>query len=117
MSMKTYTKIKSCLTSKYYNNENDLVVGKMKDETIGVLLKRFVGSKSKLHTFVTEDNHDSKQVKGINDIFVNDELKYEDYKNVLLNRSYMKHEMNRNQSKNHNIALYRIKKGFFVFLR
>ena len=35
---------------------------------------------------------------------VDHELKYKDYKNVLFNRSYMRHEMNRIQSKDHNIG-------------
>ena len=29
--------------SKYYNNSNKLVVGKMKDETAGVAIEEFVG--------------------------------------------------------------------------
>ena len=29
--------------SKYYNNSNKLVVGKMEDETAGVVIKEFVG--------------------------------------------------------------------------
>ena len=36
-----------------------------------------------------------KKQKKINKNVVDDELKYEDYKNVLFNRSYMRHEMNR----------------------
>ena len=63
MFMRTYTKIKN---SKYYNGANNLVVGKAKDETSGVHIKGFVGIKSKMHTFVTEGNHESKKEKGIN---------------------------------------------------
>ena len=37
-------------------------------------------------------------------------IKYEDYKNVLSNKSYTKHEMNRIQSKDHDIRSYRTKK-------
>ena len=43
---------------------------------------------------------------------VDDKLKYEDYKHVLLNRSYMRHEINRIQSKDHNNRLHRINKKF-----
>ena len=43
---------------------------------------------------------------------VDDKLKYEDYKHVLLNRSYMRHEMNRIQNKDHNNRLHRINKHF-----
>ena len=82
--------------SKYYNDANNLVVGKMKEKASGVPIEGFKRLKSK--------------VKGINKNFVDDELKYEDYKNIFFNRSYMKHEMNRIQSKNHSIGLYRINK-------
>ena len=74
MFMKTSAKIKSYLTlvcsnyskySKYYNNANNLVVGKMKGETCCVLIKRFVGLKSKMYTFITEDNHESEISKAL----------------------------------------------------
>ena len=39
-----------------------------------------------------------------------DKLKYEDYKNVLFNRSYMRHGMNRIPTKYHDIGTYRINK-------
>ena len=32
----------------------------MKDETCGVPIKGFVRLKSKMYTFITEDNHESK---------------------------------------------------------
>ena len=80
----------------------------MKDEISDVSIKGFVGLKSEIHTFITEDNHESKKANNINKNIFNDELKYEDYKNILFNRSYMRHEMNRIQSKCHNMGSYRI---------
>ena len=76
--------------SSYYNNLNNLVIGKMKDETFGICK--------------------CKKAKGININLVDDEMKYKDYKNVLFNRSFMRYEMNRIQSKDHNIGTYRINK-------
>ena len=71
--------------SKYYNNANNLVIGEMKDETCGIPIKGFVGLKSKM-SFIKKENHGSKKAKDIFENIVDDELKYEDYKNVLLNR-------------------------------
>ena len=82
----------------------------MKDETSGLPIKGFLGLKSKSYTFITEENHETKKAKTINKAVANDELKYEDYKNVLFNRSYMRQDMNRIQSKNQNIGSYRINK-------
>ena len=48
---------------------------------------------------MTGDNHYCKYVKSINKKTVNDKLKHKDDKNVLHNRSYMRYEMSRIQSK------------------
>ena len=48
-----------------------------------------------MYTFITEDSHESKKAKVINENVVDDELKYEVCENVLFNRSYMRHGMNR----------------------
>ena len=49
--------------SKYYNNENNLVAGKVKDETCGVSIKGLLELKSKIYNFITKDNHESKKSK------------------------------------------------------
>ena len=79
-------------------------------------IKAFLGLKSEMYSFITEHNHQSKRAKDINKNVVADELKYEDYKIVLLDRSYTRHEMNRILSKDHNIASYRIN-NFFCLLK
>ena len=48
---------------KYYNDANNLVIGKMKDETCCMPVKGFAGLRSKMHTFITEDNNESKKAK------------------------------------------------------
>ena len=42
--------------SKYYNGGNNLVAGKMKDETCGVPLKGFERLKSKMYPFITKQS-------------------------------------------------------------
>ena len=85
----------------------------MKDETCDVTIKDFEALKSKNYknqTFITEGNHGSKKAIGIIKNVLADKLKYLDYKNVLLNRSYMRHEMNRILSRGHNIGLCSVNK-------
>ena len=94
--------------SKYYNNTNDLFVGKMKNETWGVPIKGFVGLKSKIYAFITEENYESKKAKSINKNAVDDELKYKEYKIPFFNRPHISHEMNRIQSKDHNTGLFKL---------
>ena len=54
--------------------------------TCDLPMKGFLGLKSKCYFFITEDNYESKKAKCIIEN-VADELKYEDYKNVLFNKS------------------------------
>ena len=66
----------------------------MKDETCGLSIKGFAGLESKMYTFITEVSHESKEAKGVNKNVVDGKLKYEDYKNALISKSYMRHERN-----------------------
>ena len=99
---------------QYYNNTNNLVVGKIKYETCGLPIKGFVGLKSKIHTFIRKDNHKSKKAKDINRNVIDNEVKYESYNNVLFNSSSMRYELNRIQSKDHNIGLCRFVLIIFI---
>lgn len=65
----------------------------MKDETWGMPVECFVGLKAKMYTYITEEDHERK--KSIHKNIIDDTLKYEDYKNIMSNVSYMRHETNR----------------------
>ena len=43
--------------SKYYDNSNKLVVGKMKDETAGIAIQEFVGLKPKMYSYLENYNN------------------------------------------------------------
>ena len=42
--------------SKYHDDLNILVIGKMKDETGGVGIKEFAGLKAKMYSFLVDNN-------------------------------------------------------------
>ena len=50
--------------SKYHNNSNKLVIGKMIDETAGVEIKEFVGLKPKIYSFLVH-NSGHRKAKGV----------------------------------------------------
>ena len=52
--------------SKYYDNLNKLVVGKMKNETAGVAIEEFVGLTPKMYSYLVNDNSDHKKAKVVN---------------------------------------------------
>ena len=51
--------------SKYYDNSNKLVIGKVKDGTGDVAIEKFVGMKPKMYSFLVENN-EHKKVKDVN---------------------------------------------------
>ena len=52
--------------SRYYDNSNKLIVGKIKDETAGVPIREFVGLKPKIYSFLVNDSSQHKKAKGVN---------------------------------------------------
>ena len=88
--------------SKYYDNSNNVVVGKIKDETAGVALEEFVGLKPKIYSYLVDDKSEHKNAKGVNKNFVVT-ISHNEYKDVLLNKKCLRHLINRIQSKDHRI--------------
>ena len=52
--------------SIYYDDSNKLVIGKMKDERGDVAVKKFVGLKRKVYSFLVDDSSEHKRAKGLN---------------------------------------------------
>ena len=51
--------------SKYYDDSNKLVTGKMKDETEGVAIEEFFWLKPKLYSFLVNNNGEHKKAEGV----------------------------------------------------
>ena len=51
--------------SKFYDNQNDMVVGKTKDECRGMLINKFVGLKSKMYCMLSDVDKESNTAKGV----------------------------------------------------
>ena len=89
--------------SKYYDNSNKLVIGKMKDETRGTAIEEFVRLKTKMYSFLVDnaieefvglkrkmysflgDNIEHKKAKGMNKNVVAT-ISHNEYKYVLLKK-------------------------------
>ena len=95
--------------SKFYDDCNTLVVGKMKDKTTSVSIKEFVGLKPKMYSFLVNDSSDHKKAKSVNKNVVVT-ISFNEYKNVLCNQKCLRHLMKRTQSNNHRIGTYEINK-------
>ena len=71
--------------SKYYDNSNKLAVGKIKDETVGVAIEKFVGLKPKMYSYLVDDNSAHRKSKCVNRNVVAT-ISHRNNKDVLLNK-------------------------------
>ena len=81
----------------------------MKEETVGVAIEEFVGLKPKIYSYLVDDNSEHKKKKGLNRNIVAI-TSHNEYKDVLLNKKYFRHPINRVQSKDHKTEKYEISK-------
>ena len=96
--------------SPYYFNDNKKVIGKFKDEASGVLIVEFIGLKSKMYSYVKDNDKGNKTAKGIKRIVIKNNIKHEDYKNILLNNKQLHHKMKTIRSHEHQLGSYEINK-------
>ena len=96
--------------SPYYCNANKKVIGKSKDEACGVPIVEFVGLKSKMYSYIKSNEKGGKTVEGIKKNVIKNNIKHEDYKNVLLNNEQLHHKMKTIRSQKHQLGSYEINK-------
>ena len=52
--------------TKCYYDSNKLVIGKMKNKTVGVAIEEFVRLKPKMYSFLVDNNREHKEAKSVN---------------------------------------------------
>ena len=91
--------------SKFFNETNKKVIGKMKDEFGGVIVTEFVGLKSKMYAMKKIDDKEYNTAKGGSIA-----TEFDKFKDVLFNKKIIRHKMKRIQSKKHKLETYEIDK-------
>ena len=84
----------------------------MKDESEGKINIEFVGLKLKMYSLKNVVGKENKKGKGVNSAVV-ENIKHEEYLDVLLNRGVLKHKMKLIQSKLHKIGTHDVSKIYF----
>ena len=87
--------------SPYYCNTNKKIIGKFKDEAC---------LKSKMYSYVKDNEKGGKTAKGIKKNVINNNIRHEDYKRTLLNEEQMHHKMRTIRSQRHQLGSYEINK-------
>ena len=78
-------------SSPYYCNVNKKIIGKFKDEACGILITKFIGLKSKMYSYVKDNEKGGRTAKGIKKNVIKNNIKHEDYKNTPINNEQMLH--------------------------
>ena len=91
--------------SKFFNETNENVIGKMKDEFDGSIVDEFVGLKPKMYSMKKSDGKECSIAKGASIA-----TEFDKFKDVLFNEKLIRHKMKRIQSKKHKSGTYEINK-------
>ena len=93
----------SNFTNNLYDGTNKKVIGKFKDESADSPIIEFVGLRSKVYSYLTNDDHNSKKNKGIKKSVVEKFITHNDYKECLFKRTEKYIVQNTFRSFKHNI--------------
>ena len=96
--------------SPYFNKTNKKVIGKFKDEAAGVPIIEFIGLRSKMYSYIKDNDEGGKTAKGIKKNIITKNIKHEDYKEVLFNNKQMHHTMKTIRSNNHQLGSFELNK-------
>ena len=96
--------------SQYFNATNKKVIGKFKDEAAGIPITEFVGLRSKMYSYMKDNDKGGKTAKGIKKNIIKKNITHENYKNVLFNNEQMHHTMKTIRSNLHQLGSYELNK-------
>ena len=97
-------------SSKYFDETNKKVIGKFKDEACGIPITEFIGLRSKMYSYIKDNNGGGKTAKGIKKCIIKKDITHGNYKDTLFNSKQMYHKMKTIRSQNHQLASYELNK-------
>ena len=80
------------------------IIGKFKDDACEITITEFIGLKSKMYSYVKDNEKGGRTAKGIKKNVIKNNIKHEDYKNTLINNEQMHHKMKTIGSQNINLV-------------
>ena len=84
------------------------VIGLMKDELVRRVITEFVALRSKTYSYLTDDCKEDKKAKGTKKCVIKRMIKFDDYKNSLLNGEVILKSQQRFISKGHDVYIENI---------
>ncbi|XP_068757536.1 uncharacterized protein [Montipora capricornis] len=96
--------------SQYFDRTNKKVISKFKDEAAGIPITEFVGLRSKMYSYMKDNDKGGKTAKRIKKNIIKKNITHENYKNVLFNNEQMYHNMKTIRSNLHQLGSYELNK-------
>ena len=96
--------------SQYFDKTNKKVIGKFKHEASVVPVIEFIGLKSKMYSYIKENDKGGKTAKGIKRSAIRKSIKHKDYKQRLINNRWLYHIMRTIRSDHHRVESYELNK-------
>ena len=96
--------------SPFFFKTNKKVIGKFKDEAAGIPITEFVGLRSKMYSYMKDNQKGGKTAKGIKKNVIKNNIMHDDYKETLFNNKQMYHKMKTIRSENHQLGSYELNK-------
>ena len=97
-------------SSPYFDKTNRKVIGKFKDEACGIPITEFIGLRSKMYSYIKDNQKGGKTAKGIKKNIIKNNIKHADYKEILFNNKQIHHTMKTIRSSNHQLGSYELNK-------
>ena len=85
--------------------KNKKVIGLMKDELGGKMMTEFVALRPKTYSYLQDDCEEDKNAKGTKKCVIKRELKFNDYKDCLLNDKVVLKSQQRYESERHDVYI------------
>ena len=86
------------------------MIRKFKGEASGIPINELVGLRSKMYSYLKDNDEFRKKAKGIKKNVIKKNIKHDNYKDVLFNNKQIYHKMKTIRSNNHKLGSYEINK-------
>ena len=86
------------------------IIGKSKDEACGIPIIEFIGLKSKMYSYVKDNEIGGRTAEGIKKNVIKNNIKHEDYESTPINNEQIHHKMKTIRSQRHQLSCYEINK-------
>ena len=96
-----------------HSKENKRIPGLFKDEVCGKIIKRFCGLKSKMYSFMYQENENDMyklKAKGVAKATIEHNLRFEMFETTLFDRTEMLASMDLIRSRSHNLYCETVRK-------